>query len=534
MYMIATFRKYVSVENLHILGIIIILTGMPFSRAMMSIGQIVLILNWLLDPNLLQKFRKALTDKTVLFFLGIITIHLLGLLYTENFEYAWRDLRVKWPLLYLPLIFATTPPLSPNRWRQIFKFFGIVLLGATTYNTYAYFSNEMSEMQSIRNMSFVISHIRFSLMIALAIFIFIYIAVFPEKNDKYFKFWGIPTVLWFIIFLVLLRSLTGLVVLGVGLLFLSLWFASLIRHYVFRILIYMFILGFVLIGISFFIHSLAKYNYRITPVPEELPEYTVNGNKYDHYLSRKLYENSHFVYSHICIKELRKEWEERSKLKFDGRDKVGHQLKHTLIRYMASKGLKKDSVGISKLSDRDISAIENGIANHIYLRNFSLYARLYRVFWEIERMQIGANPSGSSIVQRIYYMEAGWNIFLNNPLIGVGTGDVQDAFDEYYAENNSVLKEKWRLRAHNQYLTILLTFGIVGFVFFMAAILYPVIFAVKKHTLNAPFLIFFIVVLLSMFNEDTLETQVGALFFTFFYVFFQWGIQERKIPRRKS
>ncbi len=532
--MIATFRKYVSIENLHILGIIIILAGMPFSRAMMSIGQMILILNWLLDTNLSQKFRKAFTDKTVLAFLGIITIHLIGLLYTENFDYAWKDLRVKLPLIYLPIIFSTTPPLSTDRWRQVFKFFGVVLFAASLYSVYIYFSVGVAEMQSTRNISTIISHIRFSLMIALGIFVLIYIAVFPGKKDKYFRFWGIPLAIWLVLFLLLLRSLTGIVVLGTGLVFMSLWLATLIRHYVFRLIVYMAVLGFVLIGISFFIHSLAKYNYRIKPVENELPEYTANGNKYTHHLSRQIYENSHFVYSHISTKELRKEWEERSELKFDGRDKVGHQLKHTLIRYLASKGLTKDSVGISKLTPKDISAIENGIANHIYLQNFSLYARLYRVFWEIERMKIGSNPTGLSIVQRIYYFEAGWNIFLQNPIIGIGTGDVQDAFDKYYTESNSVLKEKRRSRTHNQYLTILLTFGSIGFIIFMIGIFYPIIIAARNKTLNMPFIIFIIIALMSMINEDTLETQAGALFFTFFYVFFRWGINERPAPTRNS
>src|SRR6056297_421714 len=120
-----------------------------------------------------------------------MAIHLIGLVYTENFDYAWKDLRVKWPLLFLPIIFSTTPPLSAQRWRQVFKLFAIILFAATLYSVYIYFSVGVSEMQSTREISTVISHIRFSLMVALAIFVFIYITVFPEKKDKYFRFWGI-------------------------------------------------------------------------------------------------------------------------------------------------------------------------------------------------------------------------------------------------------------------------------------------------------------------------------------------------------
>ncbi|HKK60042.1 MAG TPA: O-antigen ligase family protein [Salinivirga sp.] len=527
-------QKYFTRENIHIFGIIVLLVGMPLSRSFMTIGQFILLANWLYDKNILNKFKKAFSNKLVLSFLGIIIIHFIGLIYTENFDYAARDLRVKLPLLSLPLIFATTKPLSKDQWRLVFKVFGIAILAASFISTAILISKGMAGYHTVRGISFAVSHIRFALMINLVIFVFIYMAVFPEKNDRFFRYWAIPSVLWLIVFMALLRSLTGFVVLGVGLFGMSLYYTHLINHQVFRFIVYSIIIGLSLIVLSFVVHSWARYNYRIVPKADELPAKTINGNKYKHHLNRTLYENSHFVYAYVSEKELRKEWNKRSKFKYDGKDKIGHKIKHVLIRYLASKGYTKDSVGVSKLTDSDVQAIENGVANYLYAEKINLYANLYRIFWELERYEEGKNPSGHSIIQRIYYLEAGWNIFNANPIFGVGTGDVQDAFDQYYEETNSKLIHKRRLRAHNQFLTIMLTFGVVGFVVFMWALFYPAFYAGLRKKLNLPMLIYLVIVILSMLNEDTIETQAGALFFTFFYVFFLWGIKERPIPGRQT
>jgi len=39
---------------------------------------------------------------------------------------------------------------------------------------------------------------------------------------------------------------------------------------------------------------------------------------------------------------------------------------------------------------------------------------------------------------------------------------------------------------------------------------------------------FFCIALLSMLNEDTLETQAGVTFFAFFYCFFIWGKEDKQ------
>ncbi|NJK85176.1 MAG: O-antigen ligase family protein [Bacteroidales bacterium] len=140
-------------------------------------------------------------------------------------------------------------------------------------------------------------------------------------------------------------------------------------------------------------------------------------------------------------------------------------------------------------------------------------------------MQKNGNPSGHSLIQRIEYVKNAAQIIKRNFWTGVGTGDVKDEFMSQYENSESQLDLKWRLRAHNQYVTFLLTFGIIGFSWIMFSFFFPVFYE-KKH-LDFLAIIFLLIAFLSMLNEDTLETHTGISFFAFFYSFFILGYKKK-------
>src|SRR5690606_20542604 len=111
-----------------------------------------------------------------------------------------------------------------------------------------------------------------------------------------------------------------------------------------------------------------------------------------------------------------------------------------------SRGLTKDSVGFSKLSDREIKAIENGVANCRYLELSPLKLRLHKTFYELEVYFSIGYVDGASIAMRLEYWKTAWSIFKDNFFLGVGTGDVKGAFQEQYEKDNSWLAEKYRRR----------------------------------------------------------------------------------------
>ena len=111
-------------------------------------------------------------------------------------------------------------------------------------------------------------------------------------------------------------------------------------------------------------------------------------------------------------------------------------------------------------------------------------------------------------------------IIQQHPVFGVGTGDIQDSFNEAYSETHTKLDKAWWLRCHNQYLAITVAFGVVGLLFFLYYLCYPAI--ILRKQLHPLYWAFFFIALLSFLTEDTLETQSGVTFFIFFQTLFLW------------
>jgi len=99
-----------------------------------------------------------------------------------------------------------------------------------------------------------------------------------------------------------------------------------------------------------------------------------------------------------------------------------------------------------------------------------------------------------------------------NLLLGVGTGDVKQSFKDAYVDYPIYIAPKYRHRAHNQYITFLVTFGILGLLYFTSFLG----FLSYKWRGNNLYLFFVIVSIISFLTEDTLETQAGVTFFAFF------------------
>jgi hypothetical protein len=235
------------------------------------------------------------------------------------------------------------------------------------------------------------------------------------------------------------------------------------------------------------------------------------------------------VWLYICRKELKQEWKKRSTLDYEGMDKKGQPIKGTLIRYLTSCGYRKDSVGVSKLNAEDIKMIEKGFTNRIYKKKLSLYPRLYELFWEVESYIRYGNPSGHSFTQRIEYIKNAIGVIKRHFWLGTGIGDVNDEIKWQYKHDNSVLDQKWQLRAHNQFVTFFLTFGLIGFLMLISTFVITLI--TEKSNIDFITYTFLLIVMLSMLNEDTLETQAGLNFFALFFSIF---IFSKKLPSCKK
>ena len=139
---------------------------------------------------------------------------------------------------------------------------------------------------------------------------------------------------------------------------------------------------------------------------------------------------------------------------------------------------------------------------------------------------------GHSVSQRFEYWNTGWQVFLETPIVGVGTGDLGMAYHEMYDRLDSKLSDKYRLRSHNQFLNFMVCFGLVGFLLILGAFVWP--FAKLKHANSFLYVGFSIILYASMLNEDTFETQVGVTTYAFFNAFFLYSLTGISRTRPKT
>jgi O-antigen ligase len=120
---------------------------------------------------------------------------------------------------------------------------------------------------------------------------------------------------------------------------------------------------------------------------------------------------------------------------------------------------------------------------------------------------------GSSMIQRLEMIKISIIIIKNNFMFGTGTGDVPDAFKNQLEISKSPLSDT-RIRSHNQYLSLFVAFGIIGFLLSLLSLIYP--YFISDAFKNYFVVVFMLIFLMSIFTEDTIESLSGATFYSFF------------------
>lgn len=480
-------------QHIYFWSAIIMVFGMPLGEFFMSVGSIAFVANWLLEGRLKFKVKTAFQNKIVVSFLLLLLIHLLGIIWTNNISFALHLLKIKAPFFLLPFCFASQPIFTKNQVKQLlFLFIGATLISAII-GVFTYFKlSKEDAFFDVRDISIFISHIRQSLMVVFSIVILFYYNRKQVFNTVIF----IVIALFFVSYLILLQSLTGLSLLLLLLVGVSVkMFRENRRTAVITTLIWV-ALG----GILVFL-SKDSYQYYFIPKDNNTEEYTAKRSLYAHNVTSKQLENGHYVWRNLAEQELKDAWEKRSNLPY-------FEVNGALIRFITSLGEPKDAAAVNRLSISDIKLIEKGITSR---RNLSgLTMRLDDVFFEIASYIDNQNPSDNSISQRLLAWELGEDILSQHKLLGTGTGGTKAAYEEAYNQNKFTFNK--RIRSHNQFLTFFLSFGLIGGSLCLLAFIYP-LFALSQDKL---FIVFYTIVLFSFLSEDTLETQPGVLFVAFF------------------
>ena len=258
---------------------------------------------------------------------------------------------------------------------------------------------------------------------------------------------------------------------------------------------------------------------------------TRNGSIYQHFPERCMRENSFPVWINISWEELQTTWNSISEVPFVGNDGRDQELKMTLIRFLTSKGLPKDADGVLALNPQEIEWIESGIPTVLELEHRGLHRRWDIIKFEIANWYDGGDPSGHSLAQRFSFLHAAKHIYRFHPWMGVGTGDLDRAFASAYEAIDSPLQRAFRLRAHNQYITFLISGGPVALLLWLSVIV-AFYFSTQSLPHRGAALLFLLILSLSCLTEDTLETQAGVTLTGFFIGLF--GRKTIAYPRTNS
>lgn len=464
-----------------------------------------------IGENLAGKFRRLLNNPAALAVISFYLMHVAGLLYTTDIDYALKDLRIKLPLLSLPVIISTSALLSKDRLNRLLVFFTIAVFAGTTASIYVLLTRHVSDP---RELSIFISHIRFGLTICFSIFILVYFLYKNYFASRFQKSVIVIGIIWFFVFLIILESVTGLAITLMIIFIFALVVSFRIKSWFLKLAVLLPVAVFPYFAVHYFIQQTKQFN-KVEPVNfQQLDKYTRYGTPYVHDTCGYGIEKGKYVGIYLAPSELRQEWNRRSQLSYDGHDNKGQVLSYTLIRFLSSKGLRKDAEGLRSLTDREIAHIENGVANVAYLENFSFRSRIDQMVMGYSNYVLHGESNASSVMQRVEYWKTSAYIIGQHWLTGVGTGDLNEAFSDAYHEMGSKLDSAFRNRSHNQFLAIFVAFGIIGFILFLFSLFYPP-FKTGWYS-DYYFLVFFTIVFMSMLTEDTLETQAGATFFAFF------------------
>lgn len=492
---------------------------MPLWNLGMSLGQFVMAGGWLLASNLKSRFQFALKQTFFWLMAGLFLMHILGLWNTSDFKYAMKDITVKLPLLLMPLLLAAGPPLTSKQVRILFHFLFMGILVSTITGWATYHGWTGKEVKDFRDLSVFISHIRLSLLMDVCIVMSVYYANETKSMAEKLCYTGL--ILWCLYFLFLLQSITGLLLLVFIVALTIIYFG--IKHpqtYV-KVATGLFLTAVLFGGWKcydiIFVQSIRTFEEQMS----SSVEYTARGNPYLNDWSRQDMENDRLVWRRYNELEMDTAWMVRSNQRVWDLDQQGHMQLVTLMRYLTYKNFSKDAAGVQQLSDQDVLLIEQGFPTpEAVAGKNSIGYRLKELASEYRNYYFSNNANGHSLAQRLEYWKASKKIIEKHPLTGVGTGDVPEAFQSMYDEMNSSLVKERRLRAHNQYLSFGVAFGLPGFLFFIIVLISLVRFAWQQQ--HFIYLAFLIIAMGSFFNEDTLETQAGVTFFAFLNSVFLW------------
>lgn len=452
--------------------------GIACSKLLMSLSMI----SWLvwtvvhiLKTQTWQEFKTRMAlrlseNRWIVLVFSFVLLHILSLFWSDHISEGVDGIRVRLTFLIIPLLLIFTLQFSKKQSIAIITFllYTFVVLVLVNVLRYQILLNK-GEMLDIRQLSFFGSHIRFGVFLSFSALLAYY--NWTEKavsNGFFITYLGM--VVLYTIYSQVLSAYGALLIVG----------STMAYHYLKTInRVHFFWWAGLLSLVAVILFLLA-----VMGQPEQCPS---------------------FAQPNLAASY----WGKKSVFPFQGADAKKQPLKRTLERYLCSKKRPFSERDIQSMSPMEVSHVEKGFTS-VDQASGGILTKVEEVQFQLYEAK---DPNGHSLLQRLVFWKAALVVISKNPWLGVGIGDVQEALNQQYQGQSRLKKENYR-RPHNMFLTTFVAVGILGV--FLLVLLFGLGFyrsITRKHALLFSFLC---ISLLSMMVEDSIETQAGISFFSFF------------------
>jgi hypothetical protein len=491
-------------HKFYLLGTVTLAAAIPLSHFLMGLAPFLLLLNWLAEWNWDEKRVRLRKNQQGLWFAAFYLVYAIGLIHVTDWGAAGDEMLSKIPFLLSPIVIITSKPFDNKELRWIFGTFVLATLFGCCWNFgYA----QTHTLGNFREMSRFIDHIRFGLCVALSIVFCLHLLSRLQGKSPLFQITYLIISLLLLVYLIYSQTLSGIVILMV------IAFCYIIHlivnqkdkriKWAFGGAMALFLA--LLIGYTSYITY--DYFHVKDPVPDRTA-LTASGNPYT-FEENPMVENGHYIGNYVCEKELQTAWTMRSDSVYDGLTSA------TLVRYLNSLGLRKDSAAVMSLSDNDIRNIENHNANIYYTKKVSPRRALYETFFGFTLYEKYGVINESSLLERVELWRASWRVIREHWLFGVGIGNERTALDRQLEAQQSPIAGKRPGRgSHNQFLTYWMAAGIIPVLYLCFILVYP--FAAMRKRVTFLYFAFITMMFLSMLVENTLDVQTGLMLWATF------------------
>ncbi|HFA51254.1 MAG TPA: hypothetical protein ENJ95_19755 [Bacteroidetes bacterium] len=204
------------------LGLFMAMTGLLFSRFVLSTGMLLLLINTLINYPLKETFRLFFKDRTLLLLTSLFFLYLLTGIYSEDKIYFLERMRIVLPYLFLPFAFSRKQLISNieiDRWLCFF----MALVFATAIYSAAAILIKYGAVQIVFDddihLITPVNHVRYSLMVAFSILIGLHLLRHFYFKYKTGKWLVIIAVIFLVVYLHFIAVRSGIVGLYMALVF---------------------------------------------------------------------------------------------------------------------------------------------------------------------------------------------------------------------------------------------------------------------------------------------------------------------------